>query len=117
MSWAPASERPRTLYVAAGGGGDAIACAMIARQLEPDVEQPLIATMSWDRLILDPTPGPRAASDFVGLEPVARRTFRVTEVSALAGPGTSSLPRLLRELPADIYLLDPSWGAPAMAEQ
>lgn len=111
------SETPRVLYVAAGGGGDPIACAMIARHFDPDIERPLIASMSWDRLILDPVPGPRAPADFIGLEPIGRLNYRVTGATTLRPPAASSLPRLSRELPADVYLLDPHRGAPGMAAQ
>jgi hypothetical protein len=100
-----------TLMVAAGGGGDAIAAAALGVLApEPIVG---IATMAWDRLIIDPLPGPRAAADFRGLE---RRDGwqAVTARSAPIAPAGSTLPRLAAELPFPIALLDPTHGALGM---
>ncbi|MBA3906981.1 MAG: DUF1152 domain-containing protein, partial [Pseudonocardiales bacterium] len=51
------------LYVAAGGGGDAIAAHAIARAMHDD-RAPAVASYSWDRFVLDPAPGPRRVEDF-----------------------------------------------------
>ena len=52
-----------SMYVAAGGGGDVIGALMLhaARGI---VSRPVIATYAWDRLLVDPLPGLRAATDF-----------------------------------------------------
>ena len=48
----------KTLYVAAGGGGDVIGATILHAAIgSPD--EPQIATFSWDRLLVDPVPGPR----------------------------------------------------------
>ncbi|MEU4420318.1 DUF1152 domain-containing protein [Actinoplanes sp. NPDC024001] len=100
-----------TLLVAAGGGGDAIAAAALAG-LAPEVPVG-IATMAWDRLIVDPLPGPRAATDFTELE--NRAGWRqVTSRSKPVAPAGSTLPRLAAEQPLPIVLLDPTRGARGM---
>ena len=46
-----------TLYVAAGGGGDALASVILDRASgRRDAERAVIATYAWDRLLVDPTP-------------------------------------------------------------
>ena len=66
----------RTLYVAAGGGGDVLGTWMVAQTLEPG-SVPAILSWSWDRLIVDPIPGPRSPEEFDGLEPLGRLNYRV----------------------------------------
>src|SRR4029450_4401126 len=65
------------LLVAAGGGGDAIAAVMVARMLGMGERRLHVATFSWDRLLVDPLPGPRGREGFTGLRPVGGYTFHV----------------------------------------
>jgi hypothetical protein len=74
-------------------------------------------TYSWDRLLIDPLPGPRSARDFQGLAEVAPGVHEVLSTTRPIGGAGSSLPRLAAELPARLLLLDPSRGAVGMAEQ
>lgn len=104
----------RTLAIAAGGGGDAISAAVIARRLG---FEHVVMTYSWDRLIVDPLPGPRTLTEFQGLRILAPHVWEVLPTSTVSAPGSSSLPRLAGELPARLLLLDPSDGAVGMAEQ
>jgi hypothetical protein len=104
------------LLIAAGGGGDAIAAVMIARSAA--ASEPIhVATYSWDRLIVDPLPGPRDPSDFSGLEPVGQFNHRVTATTLPRAPAGSTLPGLAVQLPATFYLLDPSGGAIGLSQQ
>jgi hypothetical protein len=105
------------LLIAAGGGGDAIAAAILHHALDDHNGRPAIATYSWDRLLIDPVPGPRDPASFTRLEPVGRRNYRVTAHTAPIPPAGSTLPRLAAELDADLYLLDPRTGAEGLAEQ
>lgn len=104
------------LYVAAGGGGDAIAAAMVHRAMGAQ-DRPLIASFSWDRLLVDPLPGPRGATDFQGLEPVGSVNYRLQGKTEPVAPAGSLLPRLARELDADVFLMDPSQGAAGLGQQ
>ncbi|MFC4063666.1 DUF1152 domain-containing protein [Actinoplanes subglobosus] len=103
-----------TLLVAAGGGGDAIAAAALSA-LAPD-EAVGIATMAWDRLIIDPLPGPRRAADFRALEK-RQGWWQVTPHSRPIAPAGSTLPRLADEIPLPLVLLDPTNGAHDMRQQ
>jgi hypothetical protein len=105
------------LLVAAGGGGDTIAAAILHRALDPSGARPAIATYSWDRLLIDPLPGPRDPSSFTGLERVGEHNYRVTPDTTVRAPAGSTLPRLAAELDANLYLLDPRHGATGLARQ
>jgi hypothetical protein len=105
------------LLVAAGGGGDAIAAVMVARMLGVGERRLHVATFSWDRLMVDPVPGPRGREWFTGLRPVGARNVQVTPGSAVRAPAGSLLPRLAAELPATLYLLDASEGSAGLGAQ
>lgn len=106
----------RSLAIAAGGGGDAITASGIARVLE-DVTVPAVMTYSWDRLMVDPTPGPRTAEDFAGLGEPWPGVHAIKAETRLRGAGRSSLPELAAALPVELLLLDPSHGAAGMCAQ
>lgn len=105
------------LLVAAGGGGDAIAAAILHGALETHGARPAILTYSWDRLLIDPLPGPRDPTSFSGLERVGEHNYRVTHSTTVRAPAGSTLPRLAAELDADLYLLDPRHGAHGLTRQ
>jgi hypothetical protein len=106
----------RAVIVAVGGGGDAITSATLGRLLDLS-EPPTVITYSWDRLLIDPLPGPRRASDFTGLTELAPLVLEIVSTTAPIPPAGSSLPRLAAEMPARFFLLDPTTGAVGMAEQ
>ncbi|WP_329196048.1 DUF1152 domain-containing protein [Streptomyces sp. NBC_01435] len=105
------------LIVAAGGGGDALAAAMLHATLYGDDERAVILTYAWDRLLIDPLPGPRGADDFVGLEPLAPAVQMVSATARPIPPAGSTLPRLAAELPYTFALIDPVGGAEGIARQ
>ncbi|MEW2287076.1 DUF1152 domain-containing protein [Streptomyces sp. NPDC047841] len=105
------------LIVAAGGGGDAVAAAMLHAALYGDDDQAVILTYAWDRLLIDPIPGPRGADNFTGLEPVTRSVWSVPATAEPIAPAGSTLPRLAAELPHNIALLDPHHGAEGVTRQ
>lgn len=104
------------LYVAAGGGGDVIGAAIVHAALGSR-DEPHIASFSWDRLLVDPVPGPRDPSSFDGLLSVGRWNHQFMPVTCARPPAGSTLPRLSGELPAALYLLDPRAGAAGLAQQ
>jgi hypothetical protein len=104
-----------TLIVAAGGGGDAITAVALASAL--NITRPVILTYSWDRLMVDPVPGPRSAAEFAGLSRLAPHVIEVVPSATSVAPASSSLPRLAGDLPARLLLLDPAGGAAGMAAQ
>ncbi|MGW7195831.1 DUF1152 domain-containing protein [Streptomyces chryseus] len=105
------------LIVAAGGGGDAVAAAMLHTALYGDGDQAVILTYAWDRLLIDPVPGPRGADDFTGLEPLTPAVWKVPAEARPIAPAGSTLPRLAAELPHTIALIDPRHGAEGITRQ
>lgn len=104
------------MYVAAGGGGDALAAAIVHRALAGE-SAGIVATYAWDRLAIDPLPGPRSAADFEDLQPLGRHNHLVTPATRPRPPAGSTLPRLAADLTASLALLDPSSGAVGMRTQ
>ncbi|WP_439811675.1 DUF1152 domain-containing protein [Streptomyces sp. P9-2] len=105
------------LIVAAGGGGDAVAAAMLHAALYGDEDQAVILTYAWDRLLVDPVPGPRGADNFTGLEPLTHSVWSVPAKAQPIAPAGSTLPRLAAELPHTFALLDPHHGAEGITRQ
>ncbi|MCF3134507.1 DUF1152 domain-containing protein [Streptomyces olivochromogenes] len=105
------------LIVAAGGGGDAVAAAMLDAALYGDEDPAVILTYAWDRLLVDPVPGPRGARDFTGLEPITPAVWAVPAAARPIAPAGSTLPRLAAELPHTLALLDPHHGAEGVTRQ
>jgi hypothetical protein len=106
------------VFVAAGGGGDALATAMLHCAMTGRSDDAVIATYAWDRLLIDPLPGPRRPSSFTGLEPVGHHNFAVSGTTSAIPPAGSTLPRLAGELSGiRLVVLDPGGGAVGMREQ
>lgn len=104
------------LYVAAGGGGDVIAAAILA-SIRDSTEPAVIASLAWDRLIIDPIPGPRTFADFTGLRHHAPLAAEITPDTRPIPPAGSLLPRLASELNARLFLLDATNSVPGLADQ
>ncbi len=72
----------RPLVIGMGGGGDvvgALATAEFARRY--DGAEPVLGGVSWERSVIDPEPGPRAADEIADAEELAPGVL-------LAGPAT-----------------------------
>ncbi|WP_329430907.1 DUF1152 domain-containing protein [Streptosporangium sp. NBC_01495] len=96
--------------VAAGGGGDVLGALLLRGLLIPQDPVPLIATYAWERLRLDPSPGPRGLDGFVGLGQIGSYNAEVFPTSDTIPPGRSTLPRLAAEASARLFVLDPQSG-------
>jgi hypothetical protein len=105
---------PRNLMIAAGGGGDALAAAVVGSLLAGSLVG--VATYSWDRLIIDPLPGPRTVTDFTGLS-ARPGYYQVVASSTPRPPAGSTLPRLAADLNMPVILLDASQGAAGLRRQ
>ncbi|MFI1739609.1 DUF1152 domain-containing protein [Streptomyces sioyaensis] len=105
------------LIVAAGGGGDAVAAAMLDAALHGDEPPAVVLTYAWDRLLVDPVPGPRGPANFTGLRPLTRSVRTVPADATPIAPAGSTLPRLAAELPQTFALTDPHHGAEGIIRQ
>ncbi|EGX60924.1 hypothetical protein SZN_05702 [Streptomyces zinciresistens K42] len=90
---------------------------MLNAALYGDEDRAVILTYAWDRLLVDPVPGPRNPSDFTGLEPVTQSVWSVPASARPIAPAGSTLPRLAAELPHTFALIDPQHGAEGMTRQ
>lgn len=113
----PYAVRMTRLIVAAGGGGDAVAAAMLDAALYGDEDPAVILTYAWDRLLVDPVPGPRGVHDFTGLEQLTPSVWAVLAEARPIAPAGSTLPRLAAELPHTFGLIDPHQGAEGVTRQ
>ncbi|WP_280308287.1 DUF1152 domain-containing protein [Nocardia abscessus] len=101
--------------IAAGGGGDAVTAAVLADMM-PALRVAAIMSFSWDRLIIDPTPGPRSRGDFRGL--IDRGgVSEVPSTATLRTEGESTLPRLSKHIEQPLLLMDVEAGANGLARQ
>lgn len=107
----------KRLLIAAGGGGDAITAAAVHAALHGPDSPALVLTYAWERLVVDPVPGPRGHRDFTGTVPAGDLLRLVTPRSAARPPAGSSLPRLAADLRPGLGLLDPHTGTPGLARQ
>ncbi|MET7903164.1 DUF1152 domain-containing protein [Streptomyces sp. NPDC005355] len=105
------------LIVAGGGGGDAVAAAVIDRALYGADDPAVVLTYAWDRLLVDPLPGPRGADGFTGLRALTESVYAVPAEAAPVAPGGSTLPRLAGELAHTFALIDPHHGVEGMIRQ
>ena len=105
------------LIIAAGGGGDAVAAAMLDAALYGARGDTVVFTYAWDRLLIDPVPGPRGADNFTGLEQVTPAVWSVPADARPIAPAGSTLPRLAAELPQTFTLIDPRYGAQGITRQ
>lgn len=77
----------------------------------------VILTYAWDRLLIDPVPGPRDPAHFTGLRPLTRSVQAVPADAKPVAPAGSTLPRLAAELPHTFALIDPHHGAEGITRQ
>ncbi|WP_413777840.1 DUF1152 domain-containing protein [Streptomyces sp. AM8-1-1] len=77
----------------------------------------VVLTYAWDRLLIDPVPGPRGPASFTGLRPLTRSVQVVPGDARPVPPAGSTLPRLAAELPQTFALIDPHHGAEGITRQ
>ncbi|MEV6840135.1 DUF1152 domain-containing protein [Streptomyces sp. NPDC051133] len=104
------------LFVAAGGGGDPIGTALVHASLGAGADA-VVLTYGWERLSVDPLPGPLATHDFAGLDHASLPVPLITAGTKAVPPRVSTLPRLAGHLPTKLALLDPHTGVEGLADQ
>ena len=100
----------------AGGGGDVVGALALARLCEALGTEFALGGVAWERMPIDPYPGPRPSSEITGGKALG-------DHAVLAGPGTAtpegvafSESLMARHLGADTVLIDVSAGAPGATE-
>lgn len=95
----------KKLLIAAGGGGDAFTAFALSKCLINN--ECIIASFSWDRIMYDPTPGPRNASDFYYYKQCGHYNAQISSDSYLKKEGAKSfLPLISDYFGKSIYLLE-----------
>ncbi|MEV0293335.1 DUF1152 domain-containing protein [Nocardia sp. NPDC050710] len=107
----------KAIVLAAGGGGDVVTASVLAAKLRHRFDTVAFMSYSWDRLLVDPTPGPRSRSDFDGLIEHDELIAEVAASARLRGHGWSTLPPLVPYLACPLLLMDPAGGAIGLAAQ
>lgn len=99
-----------------GGGGDVVGALSPARHCEQLGTPFVLGGVAWERLPVDPVPGPRAAGEIRGGEPLGAR-------AVLAGPATTtpegvpfSESHVAAHLDTPTVLIDLTGGAAGVAE-
>jgi hypothetical protein len=100
-----------------GGGGDAVGSLAIARYLEARGLEWVVGGVAWERLPVDPHPGPRCLAEIRGATPIGAR-------AALVDPGRGATTpegahfcesRVAGFLGTETVLIDVTAGAPGVA--
>lgn len=105
----------RVLAVGIGGGGDVVGALAVA-ELAASLGTPtVVGGLTWERLPVDPLPGPRRIDELRGAQ-------RLNDATALAGPDTTgpggfhfAESHVARHLGEPTLLLDPNGGPAAIA--
>jgi hypothetical protein len=110
------SRAQRALVLGIGGGGDVVGSLAIARRCEELGTPFVLGGVAWERLPIDPHPGPRPVAEIVGGDPLGIH-------AVLAGPETAtpegvrfSESHLAAHLRAPTVLIDVSDGSSGAAE-
>jgi hypothetical protein len=106
----------RILAVGIGGGGDVVGALAVAELAGTLGTPAVVGGLTWERLPVDPLPGPRRLSEIAGLR-------RLNEHAGLAdgethGPGGFRFAesQMARHLGEPVLLLDPGGGPAAVAD-
>ena len=109
----------RVLFVAVGGGGDAVTAAMLALAARREGLESFTASIVWERFSVDPVPGPIPLEELRGAE-------RVGEFSAAVNGDTVAVRRgrriaiqaanVARALNEKVYVVDAYRGARGIAQ-
>lgn len=107
-------EMDRVLVAGVGGGGDVVGTVPTAHLLAAHDVEPVVAGLAWERVPHDPAPGPRAADEVRGAEPITPHVLRATK-EAGADPDVRFAEAAAAEhLPWPVLLLDATDGPGAL---
>jgi len=99
-----------------GGGGDVVASLAVARRCE-DLGTPFeLGGVAWERLPIDPRPGPRPTSEITGGESVGAHALRADAETTTVDGVRFSESHVARELDTTTVLIDITDGVDGAAE-
>ena len=100
-----------------GGGGDAVGSLAVARHLESRGIEWVLGGVAWERIVVDPYPGPRSLAEIRGATPLGRRAALVDPGAGATTPEGAHFceSRLAGFLGTATVLIDITAGAPGAA--
>jgi hypothetical protein len=98
-----------------GGGGDVVGALACARLWESHGAAFVLGGISWERLPIDPHPGPRAVSEIVGARALAEGVVIAGPETRAASGAAFAEAHMAGYLGAETLLVDPHDGAGAVA--
>jgi hypothetical protein len=99
-----------------GGGGDVVGALAIARHCEQLGTPFVLGGVAWERLVVDPVPGPRPASQIVGGEPLGRCAVLARSETATPEGARFSESHVAAHLGAPTVLIDITEGPGGAAD-
>lgn len=64
----------RMVFIGVGGGGDVVSAAMLAQAFRRLGIETFVASIVWERFVIDPVPGPIGLDEIVNLEKIGKYT-------------------------------------------
>jgi len=99
-----------------GGGGDVVGSLAIARRCQ-ELETPfVVGGVAWERLPVDPKPGPRPANEIRDADPLGRHALLARAQTATVDGVRFSESHVAEMLGVPTVLIDITGGAPGAAE-
>jgi len=113
-----AERHKRILVFGAGGGGDALGTVHLYLRLRDLGAEPVIGAIAWERVPVDPTPGPIPLESLVDAEPLGWASALVTGETRALRWGREVKPQVARVAGAmgvEAVFIDASKGAEGVA--
>jgi hypothetical protein len=106
----------RALVLGAGGGGDVVGALGIARMCEAMGTPFVLGGVAWERIVVDPEPGPRSAAEIAGGRPLGSRAVLANPETVTPGGTQFSESLMAGHLGTETVLVDITAGPAGVAE-
>jgi len=98
------------LVVGIGGGGDIVSSIPTRNYLRRLGLKVLLGSLTWERYVVDPEPGPRKLSEILNIEPLSESTALASSETVSAKGIRFTASKVSEALGEKILLIDPSPG-------
>ena len=106
----------RVLVLGIGGGGDVVGSLGLARRCEELGTPFVLGGVAWERIAVDPKPGPRPPEEIVGGEPLGPHALLASAATATSDGIPFAESQVAGHLGTGTVLIDVSAGAVGAAE-
>jgi hypothetical protein len=100
----------------AGGGGDVVGALAVARLCESLGTRFVLGGVAWERIVIDPRPGPRPMAEVTGGRPLGAHAMLADGDTATADGTAFSEALMARHLGAETVLIDVAAGVAGAAD-